>query len=130
MKAYPEQQLVTMLVATHTSAVFHEALPCWPHREGGSEDLAAMATNGSNFGLETSIDEADSMSKLATNRPRGLSWLSAVLPGFSDKYSHLYPSIESRKTAGLYAAKYPQTRRKRRRKLPSSSAKSSKDSAT
>jgi len=30
-------------------------------------------THRSYFGLETSIDEADSMSKLATNRPRGLS---------------------------------------------------------
>lgn len=31
------------------------------------------ATNGSYFGLETSIDEADGMPKLAINRPRGLS---------------------------------------------------------
>lgn len=68
---------------------------------------SATATNGSYFGLETSIDEADSMSKLATNRPRSLSWPSAVLPGISDKYSRLYPSIESRKTACLYAAKCP-----------------------
>jgi hypothetical protein len=110
--------------------VFHEALPCWPHREGGSEDLAATATYESHFGLETSIDEADRMSKLATNRPRRLSWLSAVLPGISDKYRHSYPSIELRKTGCLYAEEYPQTRRKRRRKLSSSSKKSSKDSAT
>lgn len=91
---------------------------------------SATAIHGSYSGPQASIDEADSMSKLSTNRPRGLSWPSALPPGVSDKYSHVYPSIESRKTGCLYRAKYPQTRRKRRRMLSSFRAKSSKDPAT
>ncbi|KAF1930704.1 uncharacterized protein M421DRAFT_356658 [Didymella exigua CBS 183.55] len=124
-------QMVTMLVATHMSAVFHETLPCWICPRGDLKVLLRVAATATRPPTNPTL-----VWRHRSTRPTACPGCPSykppqrplpVKPGISGKYSHLNPSTESRKTARLYAAKYPQPCRKRRRTLSSFSAKSSKD---